>query len=446
MKNRFFPNLSTGQVIFGIVMLAIAAYFMFTGNHAAAFVTANAPLLIPELKELQESVNSRLSIVDSLKTDLGAMRTELEAKTATTDAGLLKFKGTVDEMLTKFNTLQLEVKDAEQRLAAKDSQPEREKSWGEQFVEAEGYKGKEGLGQRRGTISAEVKAVTSTAAGGLIRSARENDITTLLRERRVVRDLLNTIAVNTSSVDYAVQTTRTNAAAPVAEAAAKPYSDYAWSQATIVIRTLAHLAKITRQAMDDAPRLMGEIDSEMRYGLGYVEERQFLYGTGVGQNLLGIIPQATAFARPAGFGQMLGATRVDILRIAMLQGSIALLPADGIVLNELDWAIVELSKTTDGAYLFANPQGQVSPRMWGLPIVATPAMIAGDFLVGNFQMGATVYDRMGVEVLISTENVDDFEKNLATIRAEERVGIAVKRPGAFTKGTFSTAIAAVVAA
>ena len=52
---------------------------------------------------------------------------------------------------------------------------------------------------------------------------------------------------------------------------------------------------------------------------------------------------------------------------------------------------------------------------------------------------------MAVEVLISTENVDDFEKNLATMRAEERVAIAVKRPTAFTKGTFSTARTALTA-
>jgi HK97 family phage major capsid protein len=255
-----------------------------------------------------------------------------------------------------------------------------------------------------------------------------------------MRDLLRTVRVNTSSVDYAVQTTRTNAAAPVGEGLAKPYSDFAWSSATVVVRVLAHLAKITRQAMDDAPRLMDEIDSEMRYGLGYVEERQFLYGSGVGQNLHGIIPQATAFAATAGV-TVTNKTKIDVLRLAMLQGAVALLPPTGIVLNDVDWADIELTKTTDGAYLFANPQGTVQPRMWGLPVVNTPAMDVGDFLVGNFQLGATVYDRMDVEVLISTENVDDFEKNLATVRAEERVAIAVKRPEAFVTGDFTTALA-----
>ena len=160
-----------------------------------------------------------------------------------------------------------------------------------------------------GTVRAEVKAVTSTAAGGLIRSYREDDVVSLMRERQTIRDLLRVVPVTTSSVDYVTQTTRTNAAAPVAESASKPYSDYAWASATVVLRTLAHLAKITRQAMDDAPRLMAEIDAEMRYGLAYVEERQFLYGTNVGQNLHGIVPQATAFAVPAGFPVRASATK-----------------------------------------------------------------------------------------------------------------------------------------
>lgn len=398
---------------------------------------------IKDVEALATELKNKQSEVKTLGDSLGEMQKELLAKSAANETGMGKLKETVDGALTAFNGIKAGMTELEQKLATRASEPEREKTWGEQFVEGANYKGAADRGSRRATISQEVKQVTSAAAGGLIRSYRETDVTVLLRERRVVRDLLRTIAVNTSSVDYAIQTTRTNNAAPVAEATAKPYSDYAWSSATVVVRTLAHLAKITRQAMDDAPRLMGEIDSEMRYGLGYVEERQFLYGTGVGQNLLGIIPQATAYAKPVGYVDAKG-SYIDVLRLAMLQSSLALLPADGMVMSEADWAIIEMTKDANGGYLFANVQGNVSARMWGLPVVATPAMTAGDFLVGNFQMGATVYDRMGVEVLISTENVDDFEKNLATMRAEERVALAVKRPQAFIKGTFSAAKAALI--
>lgn len=430
------------------ILILVAGLFV-TGNAAAAIMLAPAAVadmetIAAELKTATENLRGQHKEVREAQAELlakmGEQRTTISAE----------LKSEIDKVLsdwnTKFTGLQGELAGIEQKaVAARNAAPTEEKSWGQQFIEGANFKGiaENGSGYR-GTTSMQVKQVNSAAAGGLIlRPTRDNELVNLLRERRVLRDLLRTIPVNTSSVDYVTQTTRTNNAAPVAEAASKPYSDYAWASATVVVRTLAHLAKITRQAMDDAPRLVGEIDSEMRYGLGYVEERQMLYGSGTGQNLYGIMPQATAFALPAGFARRNGTTKVDVLRIAMLQNAVALLPADGIVLNEVDWADIELTKTTDGAYLFANPQGSVSARMWSLPVVNTPAMTAGDFLVGNFTMGATVYDRMGVEVLLSTENVDDFETNRATMRAEERVAIAVKRAQAFTKGTFSTAITAV---
>lgn len=431
-------------------LIALAAGILFaTGNAAAAVMVA--PLAAADLEELAGDMKAASQKFNDAHKDIKAAHEELTRKYNEQGTKITEeVKAAIDKVLTewgtKFEGMKGELAALEQKtVSARDKAEPDVKSWGQQFVEAGSVKSaleEHGAGFQ-GTMRSEVKQVNSAAAGGLILRPYRDEQVNLLRERRVVRDLLTAIRVNTSSVDYATQTTRTNNAAPVAESAAKPYSDYAWGTATAVIRTLAHLAKITRQAMDDAPRLMGEIDSEMRYGLGFVEERQFLFGNGVGQNLNGIMPQATAFALPAGFTRRAGTTKIDVLRVAMLQNAIALLPVDGIVLNDVDWADIELTKTTDGAYLFANPQGSVSPRMWSQPVVTTPAMTADNFLVGNFTLGATIYDRMLLEVLISTENVDDFEKNLATMRAEERVGLAVKRPQAFTKGLFSTAIPAI---
>jgi HK97 family phage major capsid protein len=451
--NAYIKSITPLQWALTMIGLVAAVVLIMHGMHPEALGVLTAPAAAATIEELATEMATATKNFGSARDELKGQYTELTGRLEKGEAISKELKEAIDKALVNFNGLKGEFDNLEQKMVATrdDAAGKQEKSWGEQFIEGAQYKTAAeagGVSVRRGTIGQEVKQVNSAAAGGLIRSYREADVVNLLRERRVVRDLLRTVSVNTSSVDYATQTTRTNAAAPVAEATAKPYSDYAWGSATVVVRTLAHLAKITRQAMDDAPRLVGEIDSEMRYGLGFVEERQFLYGTGVGQNLLGIVPQATPFAVPAGFALMAaakGVTKIDVLRVAMLQNAIALLPADGIVLNDIDWADIELTKTNDGAYLFANPQGNAEARMWGLPIVNTPAMVAGDFLVGAFKMGATVYDRMAVEVLISTENVDDFEKNLATMRAEERVAIAVKRPQAFTTGTFSTAITALTA-
>lgn len=380
--------------------------------------------------ETKQALEAGLAKVTDQVKEWGEKATAESAK-----AGELskKTREAVDELLIKHNELQAEVRDLEKKaVERKGDLAERQKSYGEQLVESEQFKRFSENG-KQGSMKMDLKAVTSTAAGGLIRPLYETEPVGIPKRRFTIRDLLPVVPISTSSVDYPKQQSRTNAAAPVAESAAKPYSDYAWTNATAPVRTIAHLAKLTRQAMDDAPRLVAEVDAEMRYGLALVEEAQILNGNGTGQNLSGIVTQATAYAAPI---TVASPTSIDMLRLAMLQGALALYPATGIVLNEADWARIELTKTTDGAYLFANPQGTVDARMWGLPVVATPAMEIDKFLVGNFQIGATLYDRMGVEVLISTENDKDFEMNLATMRAEERLALAVKRPGAFIYGDF----------
>lgn len=83
-----------------------------------------------------------------------------------------------------------------------------------------------------------------------------------------------------------------------------------------------------------------------------------------------------------------------------------------------------------------SPMG---PTLWGLPVAQTQAMTAGEFMTGAFNLGAQIFDRMDVEVLLSSENVDDFEKNMFTIRIEERLALAVYRPEAFVTGDVNPA-------
>jgi HK97 family phage major capsid protein len=317
---------------------------------------------------------------------------------------------------------------------------------GQQFVASDEFKSLMTNLHAGRRVGIETKAIISSlttdangSAGDLVVPYRDT-IVGQPRRRLVVRDLLPVIPITSGSVEYAKVTGYTNSAATVSETAGdlKPQSELKIDKATASVTTIAHFVEAMRQILDDAPQLAGLIDSELRYGLAYVEELQLLNGAGTGSDLHGIYTQATALA--ANPMVVASPTRIDVIGAAILQQNTTNLPADGIVMNPADWTAMALTKNTDGDYILGNPQSTAEPRLWGLPVVLTPAMAADKFLVGCFQQGATLYDRMGARVEVSTEDSDNFRRNKVTVLAEERVALAVKNTLAFTKGDFSDAI------
>lgn len=339
-------------------------------------------------------------------------------------------KSVAEKALTGINELREQLAQIEQKMARRPGQDDDAvKSYGAQFVESEKFAAFKAKGFD-GSVRLSLKEITA-AESGTAWNGRDNEVVGIPQRQMTIRNLLNVVPTTSGSIDYARQTTRTNAAAPVAEGAAKPYSDYVWEQVNTPVRTIAHLAKITRQALDDSIQLQGEVDAEMRYGLRYAEEDQILNGDGTGVELDGLIANATAYSAP--FDPAGTETAIDLVFLAMLQAELALYPADGVVLNTADFGRVRLLKDADGNYIMGPPAGTIEPRLWGVPVISTPAITIDKYLVGGFRL-QTLYDRMAPEVLISSENVDDFEKNLYTMRCEERVALAVKRPGALIYG------------
>ncbi len=291
-------------------------------------------------------------------------------------------------------------------------------------------------GENAAITSANTTVGTGRSAGtSLVPGHRVPEIVAPYERQLTIRDLFSVARTTSNSVEFAREDTFTNNAAPVAETTAKPYSDLTFDMATAPVRTIAHLFKISRQMLDDGPALAAYIGRRARYGLKSVEEAQLLNGSGTGQNILGIIPQASAYqtARTA-----TGDTPLDIINHAISQAEEADLPVTGIVLSKADWRKIVGQKDLGGNYISTDsPFGLTSPRLWNLPVVATNALPAGTFLTGAFADGATIFDRLEVEVLLSTENVDDFEKNMCTVRIEERLALAVFRPEAFITGSFA---------
>ena len=349
-------------------------------------------------------------------------------------------KESADELLTAMNGLKEQVNEIEQKAArgTKGNDPEAHKSLGARFTEEERVKQFLDSDSKRGKVDLTVKAtITSGTAdadgnvGAAIDPVRIPGVIAPPERRMTIRDLLTQGQMDTSVLEYVRETGFNNNAGTVAEGARKPESDMKSELVSTTAKVIAHTTKASRQILDDVAQMRSYIDGRLRYGLAFKEEQQLLNGDGTGQNLLGIIPQATAYAEP--FAPTAG-TAIDTMRLAMLQAALAEYPATGHVMNPLDWARIELTKDADGRYIIGVPQGTASPTLWGLPVVATQAIAQDKFLTGAFMLGAQVFDRWMARVEIATENEDDFVKNLVTMLCEERLALAVYRPEAFIYG------------
>jgi len=384
---------------------------------------------------------------DDVKKSAETTQTELKNLGKVTE----ETKKAADEALIKHNEISARLTDLEQKMVRRGQEPERRKTAGQMVTDHDDFKAFAKKIPSKGSISIPVKAIISAlttdadgSAGDLIVPQRQPGILGLPQRRMTIRDLITPGRTSSNAIQYVKETGFTNSAATVSETAgsAKPQSEIKFDIVTTAVTTIAHWVLATKQILDDVPQLQSYIDGRLRYGLMYVEENQLLNGGGTGTDLNGIYTQATAYSAPIVPSAAGNMTKIDVIRLAILQAMLAEYPANGIVMHPSDWADIELTKTEDGAYLFANPQGGAEPRLWRLPVVETQAMTADKFLTGAFQLGAQIFDREDANVEISTEDSDNFRKNLVTIRAEERLALAVYRPEAFIKGDFSDALAA----
>lgn len=309
-------------------------------------------------------------------------------------------------------------------------------TWGKQVAESDQVKALDSIkGSQPGRVKIELKTITSssTSGGGLTNPYRDSTVDSIPMRPLRIRNLLTTIGTNSGSVEYAEQTVRDNQAAPQVEGALKAESNYAWELRTLPIRTIAHWTKASVQILADAPQLQSLIDTELRFGLAQAEDVQLLNGSGTGVNLNGLITNSTAYS--AAFAPA-GENMIDKVGLAMLQVTLQDYIPNGVAMHPSDWMRIRLLKDADGKYLLGDPQSNPNPLLFGLPVVPTVGIAIDKFLVGDFQRAATLYDREEATVALSTEDGNNFVTNMVTIRAETRLGLAIKNPLALSYGDF----------
>jgi HK97 family phage major capsid protein len=263
-----------------------------------------------------------------------------------------------------------------------------------------------------------------------------------VRQRLVVADLLGSGVISGNAIAYFVEGAWEGGFAGVAENAAKPqvHQD-AMTQETETLSKIAAFLKESDEMVEDLPFLVSAINNRLLYQLGLFEEQQLLSGDKSASGALnGILNRGVQTKDSASAADDPDAVFRAMTAVSTGSG----LDADGIVINPIDYQKFRLSKDGNGQYFgggfFAGQYGNGTtltqqPPLWGMRTVVTPSIAAGTVLVGAFNQGATLYRKGGVRVETTNSDVDDFQNNRVSIRAEERVALAVYRPSGFVNVT-----------
>lgn len=251
---------------------------------------------------------------------------------------------------------------------------------------------------------------------------------------------MTSIPTTSNAIEFTRENVFTNAAAETAEGAQRPESSITFELANMPVSPVGHWVKISRQLAADNAALAAYINLRMTYGVNLRVENQLINGNGTSPNLSGLMKSGNHTAHgysAAALGA--GATRLDLIRKVIADCMLADYPASAVILNPVDWAEIELLKDSQGRYLIGDPANGAAPSLWGLPVIQSNAIAADRFLVGAFDMAATIHNREGVSIDLSESDGDNFTKHLVTIRAERRLALTIERPASLRGGDLTPA-------
>ena len=330
------------------------------------------------------------------------------------------------------------------------AEPKEEvKTLGQRFLESNSFKSFKENGQKN--ITSELKwnpqvelkttVTESNFPPAVVRSARIEESAQL--DPYVIPALIDTITTDQYQYKYLEETTYTNNSAPTAEGSALGENALAFTERTEEIRKIGAFIPMTEELLADVSASQGYIDSRLRFMVRQTISDQIIGGSGSGVNLTGILNKTgiNSFNYSSFSGSL---KRIGQLFEAITEiQKDAFMNPDAIVMHPSDWyqVVTEVNAvTTSGALnpLFVgagNFNDAVRPSIWGVPVVVSTEISAGDCLVGTFGGGQAIHivARQGMEVAMSDSHDENFVKDIVVMKATVRMGLPIYRATAFAK-------------
>ena len=371
---------------------------------------------LEEAKKNLETVKAAVEKGEKSAEDLSAAIEAVKTAQANLDAAL-----EAEKMLAGLGA-------PEQKAPDQDDAPAR--TVGENFVKAVKAAAP---GKRFQVIAPEFKTYsdiqkTPTTSGvSAFATTYDRNVVEAARTPIVIRDLFGAETISGSTLVYLTEGAIEGAPAATNEGAKKPQVHFADpTPHTVSLSKIAAFIKESDEYINDYAFLASAINGRLLYHHQLVVQNTLvsaLKGTsGIGDN----DDTWTASSTATELADL-------ILKEAMDLQNASGFPADAIVLNPATWYSLRVAK--DGEYRYYGGGffgAQNVPNLWGIPVCVTTAVDADEIIVGAFKACASVVTNGGVSIEAVNTDQDDFVKNLMTIRCEERLALAVRRPAGFT--------------
>ncbi len=302
----------------------------------------------------------------------------------------------------------------------------------------------------RSPVSMELKTLMNTKAtmtqsanltGDVVEPTRVPGVKYDPERRQRIRQFIPQGTTNSNAIWYIQETAFTDNTDVVAEGALKPENDLDLEQKSAPVTKIAAHFDVSEEMLEDISYLSSHISLRGTEKYYNKEDQQLLYGTGSSNQLEGLTVSSTDYALDNYTGDS-NAQEYDILLEAhrQLRNDNYMPSANMVSINR--YFDLLRRKDTDGRYIL--PPGVTFDngviRVMGTPIIASNALSDDDFLVADFPMLTTLFDRTGVNVRFYDQNEDNAVKNLVTVVIEARLALPTYLPNAGRYGDFATAI------
>ena len=325
---------------------------------------------------------------------------------------------------------------------------------GESFINTDAYKGYQESGAKGldSTVKFSPVGYKATLGAGLSQNfppevlRQPGILESALRDPDAIIGLFDQIETDQNSFAYMEETTFTNAAAEQAEEATTAEATLDFTEKTASIRKIGVFLPVTEELLADVNGIQGYVNSRLGTMMKLRLDGQIMDGDGSAPNLDGLLN--TSGINSFAYGSYSG----ELGRLGQIYQAIteirkdAFVEPDAIIMHPSDWydivtSVTDQAGTTSAGLASKNPLfvvsggfgADVTPRIWGLPVVASSAVNAGTQMVGKFGGGeaAHLVMRQGIDLAVSDSHSDFFLKGKLAIRATMRVGLVVYRPTAF---------------